>query len=279
MEVRFLGTGTPYPDSRRCGSGTAVVDPGRSWVLVDCGRGVTQRAIEAGLDLRTLAAVLLTHHHSDHVSDLATLVITRFVAGAPTPLRIVAPVGPTSRFAESCLDPFEDQAFHSQRRAGIAERPSIEVASFAAPTEPTRVFDDGGWEVRSATVEHPPMEAAVGYRIELGGTVVAVSGDTVVCDGVRALAAEADLLVHEALRSDRVDAEALAWNASARSVGQLAVDARVGALALTHLLPPPTGEEDVTRFAEEAREGGFTGAIHVPSDLDRLELSEPSLSP
>jgi len=126
IEVVLLGTGTPLPDPSRCGSGVAVVADGR-WVLVDCGRGVTQRVIESALDLATIDAVALTHHHS----DLATLSIARWVDGATTPLVVVAPRGPCSRFARHCLDGYEDQAFHSQAEPGSPLRPAVTVHEFA----------------------------------------------------------------------------------------------------------------------------------------------------
>jgi hypothetical protein len=63
VDVCLLGTGTPEPDPGRAGSGIAVVHDG-DWLLVDCGRGVAQRTMQAGLDLLRLKAVLLTHHHS-----------------------------------------------------------------------------------------------------------------------------------------------------------------------------------------------------------------------
>ena len=88
--VVMLGTGTPNVDPDRAGSGVALV-ASSAWLLVDIGRGVTQRVMQADLDLTRLSAVLLTHHHSDHITDLATLAITRWTAGATTPLRVVCP--------------------------------------------------------------------------------------------------------------------------------------------------------------------------------------------
>ena len=38
----------------------------RYWVLVDCGRAATQRALDAGLQLTSVVSVAITHHHSDH---------------------------------------------------------------------------------------------------------------------------------------------------------------------------------------------------------------------
>ena len=45
------GSGTPNPDVGRAGAAAAVVDDDGTWVLIDAGRGATQRAIDGGLDL------------------------------------------------------------------------------------------------------------------------------------------------------------------------------------------------------------------------------------
>jgi len=259
------------PDPARCGSGTAIVHEGR-WVLVDCGRGVTQRVMEAGLDLAELDAVLLTHHHSDHVSDLATLMITRWVDGAAAPTLVIAPRGPSARYARGCLDGFEDQAFYSQANADSPPRPSIAVNEFVATDDPGVVLESTRWRVTSALVDHSPIEAAVGYRIEVGGRVVAVSGDTARCVGVERLAAGADVLIHEALRSDRVSPALLEWNASARSVGELGRDLDLPWLVLTHLLPAPRRAGDEQGFVDEARATGYDGELTVARDLLRLTL-------
>lgn len=272
VEICTLGTGTPVPDPGRAGSGVAIVaDLG--WLLVDCGRGVTQRALQAGLDLRSLRAVFLTHHHSDHVSDLATLATTRWTAGGAGALRVVVPEGPCSRFAEHCLDAFEDQSFYSQARPEAGPRPRVGVTAFPAGPDPSPVFEVGPWVVESALVDHQPIEAAVGYRITVDEVAITVSGDTAVGAGVEALAAGADVLVHEALRSDRVSPALLAWNAGAESVGRLARLASVRRLILTHLLPAPSGDEDEAAFIAEARAGGFGGPIDIALDLGRIRVA------
>ena len=186
VRLVLLGTGTPVPDPARCGSGVALVGNGR-WMLVDCGRGVAQRVIQARLDMTLLDVVVLTHHHSDHVSDLASLAIARWVAGASTPLTVVAPQGPCSRFAHGCLDGFEDQAFYSQADNGSPARPSVAFTEFEPTSSPTVVFDEGNWSVSAVLVDPHPIEAAVGYRIEVGGRTVVVSGATAVCAGVELL--------------------------------------------------------------------------------------------
>lgn len=275
LEAILLGTGTPIADRKRCGSGVAIVGES-SWILVDCGRGVSQRAIEAGLDLTEVAAVLLTHHHSDHVSDLPNFAIARWTAGGIEPLKVIAPAGPCARFVSRCLLPFEDQAFYAQAGSAMGPRPEIDGRPFVPTEHRSTVMSMGPWRVESALVDHQPIEAAVGYRISDHAHVVAVSGDTAVCDGMARLAADADLLIHEALNSNRVSPDLLTWNAGARTVGELATTAGVGRLVLTHLLPPPQTEAEAEAFANEAQEGGYRGPIDVAIDLLRIPLHQQS---
>jgi ribonuclease Z len=268
----LLGTGTPNPDPNRCGSGTSI-EAGDGWILVDCGRGISQRIAEAGLNTVDLRAVLLTHHHTDHVSDLASVAILRWTQGASTPLIVVAASGPCSAFARRCLDAFDDQSFYSQADPASGPRPTIEVREFRATDELQLTYEDETFRVESVLVDHHPIEAAVGYRVTLESVVVAVSGDTATCDGVELLATEADLLIHEALRASLVSEALLDWNASAESVGRLAQRAAVKRLILTHLLPAPSNQREVEDFVADARRGGYAGPVSVAHDLMSIDLA------
>ena len=229
--------------------------------------------LQAGLDLGRLDVVALTHHHSDHVSDLASLAIARWVNGASEPLTVLAPKGPCSRFAHGCLDGFEDEAFSSQGPANASTRPFVAVIEFGAAASPTVVFDEGPWSVSATLVDHHPIEAAVGYRIVIDGRVVAISGDTAVCAGVELLAVGADILIHEAARTDRCSPRLLEWNASAFSVGVLADSLRLPTTVLTHLLPAPNTDLDERAFVDEVRSSGYSGEVILATDLMRITLT------
>jgi len=138
------------------------------------------------------------------------------------------------------------------------------------------VWSSDGWTVSSALVDHHPIDAAVGYRVERVGARVAVSGDTAVCDGIRSLATDVDVLVHETLLEARSRPATLAWNAGAVSVGALAADVRPGVLVLNHLLPAPSTPDEEQSFVAEVRAGGFTGEVVVARDLLRIPLADPA---
>jgi ribonuclease Z len=271
IEVIVLGSGTPIPVPERGGSALAVASDD-AWVLVDCGRSATQRAIDAGLDLTTVVAVAITHHHSDHISDLATFATTRWTAGASAPLTVLAPVGPAAKFAQQCLSAFDDQSFYGQADDPAAPRPRIDVRAFAASDAASVVYRQAGWTISSALVDHHPVTPAVGYLVEHDAHRVAVSGDTAVCDGMRALARDVDVLVHEALLSRFASPDILDWNASARAVGELSAAVGPRQVVLTHLIPAPRGEADERAYVDEVRAGGYEGNVVVARDLLRMTI-------
>ncbi|HWM19810.1 MAG TPA: MBL fold metallo-hydrolase, partial [Ilumatobacteraceae bacterium] len=223
------------------------------------------------VQLESPELVFITHHHSDHVSDLATLATMRWVSGTGTPLTVIAPRGPAARYAQRCLDAHEDQSFHGQAPSSAGSRPVIAVQPFDAAPTVTTVYSGGPWTVDAALVDHHPVAPAVGYLVRHGELRVAISGDTAVCDGMRQLAHGADVLVHEALLGASVRPALLEWNASAEAVGELARSAGVGRLVLTHAIPAPSSEPIRQRYIDDVRAGGYTGPVLVASDLDRLE--------
>ncbi len=78
IEVTLLGTGSPMVDPNRAGPST-LVRAGDQTFLVDCGRGVLMRAAAVGVGAANISALLLTHLHSDHITDLSDVITTRWV--------------------------------------------------------------------------------------------------------------------------------------------------------------------------------------------------------
>jgi ribonuclease Z len=279
--VTLTGTGVPHPSPGRAGPG-ALVRHGDVALQFDAGRGTVLRLAEAGCPLHHLDALFLTHVHSDHVVDVADLVMTRWVQGTlhpSTPLPIVAVDGLATRFVSTMLDAYVDDI--AVRVAHVQPRPpELDVRGFALPVRPTVVWRGGDVVVESVAVHHEPVTEAVAYRVTTPDGVIVISGDTRVCDEIAELAHGADVLVHEACRAtalgDAVRGSAFehifAYHADTVALGRLAQDADVDHLVLTHLIPPPANADAEAEFAADVRAGGFERRLTVGRDLVTVEL-------
>lgn len=273
--VVLTGTGVPVPDPERAGAGT-LVQLGGVTLQVDAGRGTVNRLVGALVQPQQIDVVLLTHHHSDHLTGLADLVLTRWIAGAHR-TEIVAPAGPTARFAETLLDQWADDIAVRLEHGRHGEPPTVAVQAFEPTADPTLVWHHGDVRVSAVAVHHEPVLPAVAYRIDGPDGSLVVSGDTVVCPEVEQFAAGADVLVHEvclrafteAAAGSRFDAIAR-YHADAVDLGAMAQRAGVARLVLTHFIPPPV--DGYGAFVDEVRQGGFTGELIAGPDLTEVQL-------
>jgi len=285
--VTLTGTGVPIPAAGRAGAGT-LVRHGDIALQFDAGRSTTLRLVEAGVPPHALTALLLTHVHSDHVVALPDVVITRWVEQQlhPTgPLTVVAPDGPTARFVHRMLDAFDDDIVLRATHVGTTP-PSVDLRTFTVPADPSVVWtnDDDSVTVRAVAVHHEPVAGAVGYRVDTPDGAVVVSGDTRVCDEIERLCAGADLLVHEACRTTplrdhiagTVFERIFSYHADTVQLGAMAQRVRIPHVVLTHLIPPPDRPADAAAFAQDVRDGGYTGRVTVGRDLDTIGLAPRS---
>jgi ribonuclease BN (tRNA processing enzyme) len=75
LHVTFLGTkGGPPPTAEATGISSAVVVDGKVY-LVDVGRAAVTQYVRAGLQLRALRGVFITHLHADHIGDYFNLFL------------------------------------------------------------------------------------------------------------------------------------------------------------------------------------------------------------
>ncbi len=280
-ELIITGSGTPIPSAGRAGPG-ALVKRGELALQFDAGRSTVQRLAGVGIWPTQLSALFVTHHHSDHLTGLQDVVLTRWTMDRLDdlpPLPIIAPAGAASEFVERMLVPWTADIEVRLAHTGRSRGPTIDLVSFDVPDRPTEVWSSGDVRVMAGQVRHEPVFPAVGYRIEGPEGVVVISGDTLVCDEVAELAEGADVLVYEALRFacfDGLPARRtfiLDYHADTRLIGAQARDLDVKTLVLTHLIPEPMGPDDVQAFVDDIRAGGFEGDLVVADDLDRVGLS------
>ncbi|KKC03419.1 ribonuclease Z [Mycobacterium nebraskense] len=276
IEITLLGTGSPIPDPNRAGPSTLVRAGGQVF-LVDCGRGVLQRAAAVGVGAGGLSALLITHLHSDHIGDLGDLLITRWIstfAPDPAPLPIIGPPG-TAETVEATLQAFRhDIGYRIAHHADLNAPPAVEVHECTEGA----VWDRDGVSIRVAPTDHRPVAPTIGFRIDYGTASVVLAGDTVPCTDLDQLAAGAGALVHTVIRKDIVGnipqqrlQDICDYHSSVEEAAATAARAGVGTLVMTHYVPALVpGQEEQWRALAASQ---FGGRIELGDDLHRVEIN------
>jgi ribonuclease Z len=272
MQVVILGSGSPIPAPDRAGPST-LVRTSVGDLLFDAGRGVSMRAAGALSGPATFRAVFLTHLHSDHVTDLNDVITTRWAMSfTPNPLEVFGPVGTAAFVAanESMLEP--DIGYRLAHHEDLTWRP----ATVATDVTEGVVFEQGDVRVTAAPTDHAPVHPTVGYRVDDGGSSVVIAGDTVPCEGLDRLCADADVLVHTVIRRDQIEAldlprllDVIDYHSAVPDAARTAERAGVGTLVLTHMVPPvqPGAEQE---WIDQAA-GEFGGVVVLSVDLTTVE--------
>lgn len=268
IDIVLLGTGSPLPDPSRAGPAT-LVRAGTVTLLFDCGRAVLQRLAAVGGGAGQLTAVLLTHLHSDHLTDLNDVITTRWVMTfAPTPLTVIGPPR-TREVVDGTLAALRpDVEFRLAHHDDLTWEPEVHV------TEATDgvVLETDGVRVLAAPTDHRPVHPTSAYRVEHDGRVVVIAGDTVPCEGLDRLCEGADALVHTVIRDDVVCdlpiqrlRDVCDYHSSVAQAAQTAKRGGVGTLVLTHYVPAlASGDEDAWRALASEH---FDGTVALGDDL------------
>jgi ribonuclease Z len=277
IEVTLLGTGSPLVDPQRAGPAT-LVRAGGATLLFDCGRGVLMRAAAVGATANQLTALVLTHLHSDHITDLNDVITSRWVTTfAPSPLTVIGPPGTRTVVDGLLASLAPDISYRLAHHDDLTWDPGVEVHEHLDGV----VFDERGVRIIAAPTDHRPVHPSVGYRVEHDRSAVVLAGDTVPCAGLDSLCAGADALVHTVIREDLVRAipvgrlqDILDYHSSVEQAAQTAARGGVGTLVLTHYVPPmQPGTEDEWRALAAAH---FGGRIELGDDLHRVEVGSGS---
>ncbi len=273
MKITLLGTGSPIPDPNRAGAAT-LVQSEEAVLLVDCGRGVVTRLAAAGVLPGVLEAVLVTHLHSDHLTDLNDVITTQWVmSAAPTPLRIYGPRR-LQEVVDATLEALApDMEYRLAHHDDLTWRPQLEVTE----VEPGDTFTVGSAAVRVGATDHRPVEPSVAYRVEDEGRSAVLGGDGVPCATLDELCVGADAYVQTVLRADLVRnvpnarfQDVLDYHSSVEDAARTATRAGVGTLVLTHYIPglASGSEHEWSSLAAEH----FAGRIVLGDDLTTVEL-------
>ncbi len=276
VAVQVLGSGGPIADDGRAASGYLVWRDGRAITLVDAGGGTFLRFGEAGAKITDLDAILLTHLHADHTSDLPALLKSGYFTKRTRPLIVAGPSagGPyptVGDFLHRLLDPqrgpFAYLAGYLDGSDGLFPLRPVEVARDA--TTPATVVEGDNLRVTAVGVHHGPVPA-LGYLVETAGVRIAFSGDQRGDDPAFArLIHGADLLVMDHAIPEQAGPVARNLHATPSQIGHLATATHIHRLLLSHLMARSIAHlDDSQRIIRRV----YPGEMTVAADLQCIDL-------
>lgn len=284
-QVVMLGTGTPLPDPQRSGPSTAIVVNGMSYI-VDAGTGVVRRAAAArdkgvkALEPTNLRIAFLTHLHADHTLGLPDLILTPWIMGRKEPLELYGPVG-TRLMVEPILEAYD--ADIKTRTEGLEHSNRTGYKVNVHEITPGVVYRDANVTVKAFNAYHGSPQNTFGYRFEIPGRVIVISGDATPKSDVLQNCSGCDVLIHEVYTQASFDRVSPEWkqyrqtyHTSTRQLAEIANRAKPKLLVLYHRANPGCDQART----QECREAGseeqalkeirelYKGEVVAGHDLD-----------
>jgi ribonuclease BN (tRNA processing enzyme) len=187
LDLLFLGSGNAFASGRYWSS---FLLNGR--YLFDASPALLPHLKRAGVAPADLQAVFISHFHADHFFGIPFLLL-EYAELSPrdTDLTIVGPPGIQERVHVLTKLGFpyllSREQSYQQRYIELSDGKEGEV---------------DGLRFVARSVKHVEELECFAYRVEVGGRVLAYSGDTVFCDSLLELADGADVFVVECSRWD-----------------------------------------------------------------------------
>lgn len=247
MNLTIVGSSGTYPTRDNACSGYLFSSEGYD-LQVDCGPGTFIKGQDY-YSVEDLDAVILTHWHPDHCTDIYPLFYAlRFHPDSPSRLPVYAPEG-----AERHLFAF---------LSGDSREEFQRVFDFRVIDESTEL-EAGPFEVRFARTHHPVETLAV--SVQEGSSRVVYSSDTGPDGGYPDLAAGADVCICES--TYEYEGQGPPIHLSAAEAGAIAARAGVGRLCLAHIFPTVDAEK-----CEVVASEAFGEVVGHVVQGDRIEL-------
>jgi ribonuclease BN (tRNA processing enzyme) len=272
VAVQVLGSGGPELQDKRASSSYLVWEDGQAKALIDAGGGSALRFGESGAQMSQLDVILFTHFHVDHSADFSALIKSSWFEDRKRPLPIYGPPG--NEFMPS-TEEFVSDFFGDKHGAyrylsellvpGEEGSYKMQPHNVVAGSTPSMVFRDGDLAVSAVHVVHGGVPA-LAWRIETRGKRIVFSGDTNgEGEGLVRLAANADLFIgHNAVPEGATGVERR-LHMPPSVIGQIAADAHVKSLVLSHRMLRTLGKENETQSEIKKR---YSGPMVFANDLD-----------
>lgn len=294
-----LGTmAGPIPNATHSQPANALLVNGKTY-LVDAGDGTAGQLAKAGLNIKKVDAIFLSHLHFDHTGGLPAILSLRWQTETKSELTIYGPPG-TKQTVDGI---FAYMAYGALGHYGVpgqaAAPPNRNVKVVEIVDGSVLDFDGFKLSVIRNTHYSWPKDSeeynkfqALSFKFELPNYSVVFTGDTGPSEAVELLSQNVDLLISEMMDVEHtvnlvkrmnpmMPAKALGHMQQHLSkhhlvpadVGQLASKAKVKKLVVTHMAPGLVTPAEFEKYTSEVAEF-YKGDITIANDLDRFILQK-----
>lgn len=276
IKLQVLGSGGPELYDDRASSGYIIWHNNKARILVDTGPGTSVNFGKAGADYRDLEAIILSHLHVDHSADLPAYVKGAVFTDRIQDLMIFGPTGnelmPSTKdfiqrlFGEQGAYPYLSGFLVDYKRNYFIDVKQTDISHNKVQHFPL----NKAVNISGIAVEHGPLPAAA-WRVDIEGCSVVFSGDmSAKRPNLIKLAQDADMLVaHSAIPQAAEGRPATALHMIPSQIGNIAKQARVKQVVLSHRMTPSLGKEQNT--LEEINKS-YSGKVSFADDLDLFTL-------
>jgi ribonuclease Z len=199
MRITALGTGMPTQSPSNASAAFLVELGNGDAFIFDLGTGSTDRLAGLEADYSKLDKVFISHLHTDHAGDLATLWVAGWIGGRYTPLHVYGPSGSSPELGTKVhVDHIRAAwAWDVTSRAGTLPDAGGKIVAHEFDYSKTVViYDENGVKVSSFPAIHI-RDGSVSFRLEWNGLSFVFGGDSVPNKWFKKEAKGADVVVHE----------------------------------------------------------------------------------
>lgn len=274
--LRVLGSGGPEATDGRVSTSYLLSQDGTARLLIDMGSGSFFNFERSGASLNTLDAVLFTHFHVDHANDLPALVKASYFTRRDRDLPVIGPSGndlmpSATAFVQALFGPQGAYRYLGDFLDGSASYRLLPQDVDISGREPTLAFETDGLKAWATPVHHGPIPA-LAWRVQIDGRSVVFSGDMSGSYGtLPVLARDADLLVAHNAIEEGATGVARKLHMPPSVIGEVAHEAHVKRLVLSHRMNRTLGHEKET--LENIRKH-YAGPVEFAEDMQcfRMQL-------
>ncbi len=199
LTAAVCGSRSPIPSPGRAET-CIMVRAGENIYIVDIGDGSASNLRSWGIPFNKIKSVLLTHLHSDHISDLADLHLASWInENREAKLDVFGPDG-VNLVTEGFENAYEQDYFFRNAHHGDQIAPLNEAGfnPHIVDLNQPKVINEDNLIITAFEVTHDPVKPALGYRFDYKGRSLVISGDTSYSENLIEKSRDVDVLIHEA---------------------------------------------------------------------------------